>query len=158
MLRGAFTVRAVAGIVRARHERLLAKTDAPRRRRVGILGDLVAMEAFENTRESRREAMLASLAFVSTDEVERRFRDLMSLSGGVFNEWDQRFLDFIAAHADERLLSGTLGGGFFFAFSLRDASGLWILSTPDGAKGKGFLTRHDADRILELASLKGLMI
>jgi len=157
MRRAGFAARAAAGVVQAKHERLLAKTAAPRRRRAGILRDFVAMETFENTRESRREAVLASLAFVAPGEVERRFRELMSLSGGVFNEWDQRFLDFIAAHADERLLSGTLGGGFFFAFSLRDASGFWILSTRDGAKGKGFLTRHDADRILELARLKALI-
>ncbi len=115
------------------------------------------METPDYTQESRREAMLASLAFVAPDEIGRRFRDLMTISGGAFNEWDQRFLDFIGAHADERLLSGTLGGGFFFAFSLRDASGFWILSTRDGARGKGFLTRHDADRILELARQKALV-
>lgn len=111
----------------------------------------------EHTRESRREAVLASLAFVAPGEVERRFRELMSAAGGAINEWDQRFLDFIATHADERLLSGTLGGGFFFAFSPRDGAGFWILAARDGAKGKGFLTRHDAERIHELARVKGLL-
>ncbi len=115
------------------------------------------MDESESARESRRDAVLASLAFVAPEEVERRFRELMNSTGGALNEWDQRFLDFIAAHAGEALLSGTLGGGFFFAFSVRDLAGFWILSRRDGAKGKGFLTGHDAKRILELARLKGLV-
>lgn len=115
------------------------------------------MDVSERPRESRREAVLASLAFVAPAEAERRFRELMNSTGGALNEWDQRFLDFIGAHAGERLLAGTLGGGFFFVFSLRDAAGFWMLSARDGARGKGFLTRHDAERILELARLKGLV-
>jgi hypothetical protein len=115
------------------------------------------MDVSESPRESRREAVLASLALVAPADVERRFRDLMNSTGGALNEWDQRFLDFIGAHAEDRLLAGTLGGGFFFTFSPRDAAGFWILSARDGARGKGFLTRHDAERILELARLKGLV-
>lgn len=114
------------------------------------------MDVSESPRESRREAVLASLAFVAPDDVERRFRELMNSAGGALNEWDQRFLDFIAAHSGERFLAGTLGGGFFFAFSPRDAAGFWILSARDGAKGKGFLTHYDSERIFELARIKGL--
>jgi hypothetical protein len=135
--------------------RLSPKTGASGPGRVGILHGLMDMS--ERPRESRREAVLASLAFVATADVDRRFRELMNGNGGALNEWDQRFLDFIAARSGERLLSGTLGGGFFFAFSPRDAAGFWILSARDGAKGKGFLTRHDAERILELARIKGLI-
>lgn len=114
-------------------------------------------DTIERVRENRREAMLASLALSEAAEVERRFREFMNGAGGAFNEWDQRFLDFIARHAGERLLTGTAGGGFYFAFSAGDSAGFWVLAAPDGGRGKGFLTRHDAERILELARAKGLV-
>ncbi len=107
-------------------------------------------------RESRREAVLASLALTPPATIERRLRELVGGDGGSFNEWDQRFLEFVASHGDEPLLTGTTGAGFFFAFSTRDAEGFWLLASPDGARGKGFLTSHDAGRILDLARLKGL--
>lgn len=115
------------------------------------------MESSEDLRSSRREAVLASLALSAPAEAERGFREFMSSSGGAFNEWDQRFLDFLARHQDERLLTGSAGGGFYFVFSARDAEGFWVLSARDGGKGKGFLTRHDAGRILDLARAKGLV-
>lgn len=109
-----------------------------------------------DARASRRDAVLASLRFVAAEDVERRFRRFLETHGGGVNEWDQRFLEFIARHHDERLLAGSAGGGFEFVFSARDAAGFWVLETRDGASGKGFLTGHDAERILELARLKGL--
>lgn len=106
---------------------------------------------------ARREAVLATLAFVEAAEVERRFRRFLEAHGGGVNEWDQRFLEFIALHRDERLLAGSAGGGFEFAFSVRDSAGFWVLETRDGASGKGFLTCHDAGRILALARAKALV-
>lgn len=114
------------------------------------------MESPEDARASRREAALASLALSPSEEAERRFREFMNSGGGAFNEWDQRFLDFLARHRGERLLTGTTGGGFYFVFSLRDAEGFWVLAARDGARGKGFLTLHDAERIFDLARDKGL--
>jgi hypothetical protein len=114
------------------------------------------MEAPEDVRGSRREAVLASLAFVDAKEAETRFRRFLEAHAGGLNEWDQRFLDFLDRHRDDRLLSGTAGGGFDFVFSARDSAGFWVLEAKDGACGKGFLTSADAGRILDLARLKGL--
>lgn len=115
------------------------------------------MESPEDARASRREAVLASLAFIHATEAEKRFRRFLEACGGAVNEWDQRFLDFIVAHRDEPLLAGAAGGGFEFVISARGAAGFWVLDARDGARGKGFLNRSDAERILELARLKGLV-
>ena len=116
------------------------------------------MQSPEAGRMSRREAVLASLAFVDAPAAEMRFRRFLEACGGSVNEWDQRFLDFIADHRDKPLLSGTAGGGFGFVLSVRSAAGFWVLEATDGARGKGFLNRFDAERILELARSKGLAL
>ena len=114
------------------------------------------MQSPETGRMSRREAVLASLAFVDAAAAETRFRRFLEAGGGSVNEWDQRFLDFIANHRDEPLLSGAAGAGFGFVVSVRSAAGFWVLEARDGARGKGFFNRLDAERILGLAREKGL--
>ena len=114
-------------------------------------------EDLERTRENRRAAMLDSLAFVEPAQAEAKFKAFLDAHGGSVTEWDQRFFDFIARHKDARLLAGTAGGGFDFVFSLVDSAGFWVLAARDGGTGKGFLSHHDAERILELARLKGLV-
>jgi hypothetical protein len=126
-----------------------------RRRSAGKYG--AGMEPSDDARSSRREAVLSSLAFVGAADAEKNFRRFLDAHAVSLNEWDQRFLDFIVRHRDERLLAGDAGGGFDFVFSLRDAEGFWVLEAKDGACGKGFLTSHDAGRVLELARTKGLI-
>lgn len=101
--------------------------------------------------------MLASLRLAEPEEVARHFRRFLEAHGGTFNDWDQRFLDFIGRHRAEPLLAGDAGGGFAFVFCPVDASGFWILDAPDGACGKGFLNAHDSERLLALARDKGLI-
>lgn len=114
------------------------------------------MNEIDQTRENRREAVLGSLRVVSAEEVARRFARFSEAGGGAATEWDQRFVEFIANHREGPLWTGTAGGGFEFVFSPRDETGFWILEARDGGRGKGFLSGHDAERIGELAALKGL--
>lgn len=114
------------------------------------------MNEIEQARENRREAVRESLRATSADEVAARLRRFVEASGGATNEWDQRFVEFIAGHRDTPLWTGTAGGGFEFVFSPRDEAGFWLLEARDGGRGKGFLGRPDAGRIFELAALKGL--
>jgi hypothetical protein len=115
------------------------------------------MDAAEGPPPRRREAVLASLRLAAPAELEGRFRRFLDAHGGSVNDWDQRFLDFIARHRAGPLLAGHAGGGFEFVFCPADSSGFWVLDARDGASGKGFLTAHDAERLLSLAREKGLV-
>ena len=107
--------------------------------------------------ESRRRTVQDTLAPVDATEAGNRLRRFLESAPGGLTDWDQCFLDFLARRHTQKFLSGRAGDGIEIVFCPQDASGYWLLESPDGARGKGFLDQHDTARVLGVARLKGLL-
>lgn len=114
-------------------------------------------EPEDQVRERRREALLETLAIVSPDEVEAKFRDFFGAGSGAWSAWDDSFLEFIARHRAPPLLAGKAGAEFFVVFSPAGRAGFWVFAQPGGGNGKGFLNARDVERLIEIAAQKGLV-
>jgi hypothetical protein len=114
-------------------------------------------EPEDQVRERRREALLETLAVVSADEVEAKFRDFFDAGSGAWSAWDEKFVEFIARHRATPLLAGKAGAEFFVVFSPAGRAGFWVFAQRGGGSGKGFLNARDLGRLGEIASLKGLV-
>lgn len=114
------------------------------------------MDTSELIRESRRQAILDSMAPASPDETLARFRHYLETGTGSLNEWDERFLGFIREHATDTLLAGTAGGDIHFVFSPQARAGFWVVARSE-LRGKGFFSEFDIDRLVALAQEKHLL-
>ena len=107
--------------------------------------------------ESHRKTVQDTLVPADATEAESRLRRFLEARSGGLTEWDQCFLDFLGQRRTQKLLSGKAGDGIEIVFCPQDASGYWLLESPEGARGKGFLDQHDTARVLGIARLKGLL-
>lgn len=114
------------------------------------------MEAAELLRETRRQAVLESLAVEDPAKALERFRGLLESGVGSLNEWDERFLAFIREYGNGLLLGGTAGEDIHFIFSPSARAGFWLVARRE-LRGKGFFLASDIERLVALAQEKGLM-
>jgi hypothetical protein len=114
------------------------------------------MDADELLRETRRQAVLESLAPEDAGKALERYRGLLESGVGSLNEWDERFLTFIREHSDGILLGGTAGEDIHFIFSPPARAGFWVVARPE-LRGKGFFLQSDIERLIALAQEKRLL-
>lgn len=114
------------------------------------------MEAAELLRETRRQAVLESLAIEDPTKALERFRGFLESGVGSLNEWDERFLAFIREHSNDTLLGGTAGEDIHFIFSPTARAGFWLVARAK-LRGKGFFLASDIERLIALAREKHLV-
>ena len=114
-------------------------------------------ESQDDAIERRREALLATLAEISPDTVETKFREFFDAGSGAWCDWDERFVALIERHRHTRLLAGKVRNDFFVVFSPEGRAGFWVFAQPGGGSGKGFLTDRDIEKLTALARQKSLI-
>lgn len=105
--------------------------------------------------ERRRASVLATLAWVEAVRTEKRLQAFLEASGtgGV---WEQSFVDYLAARRHTGFLTGEGGPDLVFFVNPSSGDGFWLVEQRAGARGKGWLSVRDVQRLLALAAEKGL--
>jgi hypothetical protein len=111
----------------------------------------------DHLNETRRAAILDTMAVVNPDQVETRFKEFFDAGSGAWNSWDESFVEFIEKNRAAPLLGGGAGRDAYFLFSPSAKAGFWVVAQPGGAHGKGFLGASDVDKLIALAAEKGLL-
>ncbi|MBP6865052.1 MAG: hypothetical protein KBC32_07235 [Candidatus Didemnitutus sp.] len=112
------------------------------------------MEQWENSAERRRRAAIKSMRPVTAAEAEHEFQQFSGML--VPTCWDERFTNFLRAHATAPLLTGEDEEGHRFVFSPESRTGFWTV-VQGSVRGKGMLLPQGIEALMAIAREKDLL-